>query len=100
MGWLWIIPVIMCGFGVAVIVYGIRYNKEDYEYTKTYGISYSGGGVSETFFGVIVEFIFIVFIDWFVRFFPKWLIKAFLFLIGIGFIALGVFIFKDMPPAS
>lgn len=33
----WIIPVVLCGFGIALIVYGIRYNKEDYEYTSTTG---------------------------------------------------------------
>jgi hypothetical protein len=100
MSWFWIIPVILCGFGVAVIVYGIRYNKEEYEHTKRYGTNYGGGGVSDTFLGAIVEFIFVVFIDWFVRFFPKWMIKFFLFLIGAGFIALGVYIFSDLPPTT
>ncbi|MDM5314597.1 hypothetical protein QUF49_01260 [Fictibacillus sp. b24] len=96
----WIIPVVLCGFGIALIVYGIRYNKEDYEHTKRFGTSYSGGSVSDTFFGALVEFIFVVVIDRLVRFFPKWLIKAFLFVIGIGFIALGVYIFSDMPPTT
>ncbi|KZE63807.1 hypothetical protein AWM68_11875 [Fictibacillus phosphorivorans] len=93
----WIIPVVLCGFGIALIVYGIRYNKEDYEHTKRYGTNYSGGSVSDTFIGALVEFIFVVVIDRFVRFFPKWLIKAFLFVIGIAFIVLGVYIFSDMP---
>lgn len=96
----WIIPVVLCGFGIALIVYGIRYNKEDYEHTKRYGTNYSGGSVSDTFLGALVEFIFVVVIDRFVRFFPKWLIKAFLFVIGIAFIVLSVYIFSDMPPTT
>lgn len=93
----WIIPVVLCGFGIAVIVYGIRYHKEDYEHRKRFGTNYRGGSVSDTFFGAIVEFIFVVFINRFVRFFPKWLLKVFIFIIGIGFIVLGVYIFSDMP---
>ncbi|MBY6037463.1 hypothetical protein KUV80_12385 [Fictibacillus nanhaiensis] len=102
MSWFWIFSVLLCGFGVAVIVYGIRYNKVEYEHKKHFGTTYNGGGggISETFFGAIVERIFIVFIDGFVRFFPKWLIKAFLFLVGVGFIALGVFLLQAMPPTS
>jgi hypothetical protein len=100
MSWFWIIPVILCGSGVAIIVYGIRYNHQDYENTKRYGTNYSGSVVTDTFLGAIVQFIFIVFIDRLVRFFPRWLIKTFLFLFGIGFIALGVYIFSDMPPTS
>ncbi len=97
MSWFWIIPVVLCGFGIAVIVYGIRYQKEEIEHKKQYDANYKGGRVSETFFGALVEFIFVTFIDKLVGFFPKWFIKFFIFIIGVGFLSLGVYFFQDMP---
>jgi hypothetical protein len=97
MRWFWIIPVVLSGFGIAVIVYGIRYQKEVVEHKKRYDANYKGGRVSETFFGALVEFIFVAFIDKLVGRFPKWLIKFFIFFIGVGFLGLGVYFFQEMP---
>jgi membrane associated rhomboid family serine protease len=97
MNWLWVFPLFFFGSGIALIVYGILYNKKDYERTKKYGTSLGSSGVADTIVGVIAEIIFVLFIDWFVRFLPKWLIKTFLILIGLGLFATGIIIFQNIP---